>query len=251
LKALVIIPTYNEAETILKVVGQVLAIEPRAEVLVVDDGSPDGTADLVEAQRASEPRLHLLRRTTKDGLGAAYRAGFAWGLARDYDILVEMDADLSHPPDRLPALLDALARADLVIGSRYVLGGATRNWSRVRETISRGGNLYVQALLGLPVRDATAGFRAYRRQVLEALNVAEVRSSGYCFQIEMAHRAWQEGFTVVEVPIIFTERQAGTSKMSKRIVVEALWRVAQWSVTGGRRRARATHPGSVTAGGDA
>jgi dolichol-phosphate mannosyltransferase len=157
LKALVVIPTYNEAETILKVVGQVLAIEPRADVLVVDDGSPDGTAGLVEAQQGSEPRLHLLRRATKDGLGAAYRAGFAWGLARDYDTLVEMDADLSHPPDRLPALLDALARADLVIGSRYVLGGATRNWSRMRETISRGGNLYVQALLGLPVKDAPPG----------------------------------------------------------------------------------------------
>jgi dolichol-phosphate mannosyltransferase len=252
LKALVVIPTYNEAETILKVVGQVLAIEPRAEVLVVDDGSPDGTADLVDGQRASEPRrLHLLRRDAKEGLGAAYRAGFAWGLARDYDALVEMDADLSHPPDRLPALLDRLAAADLVIGSRYVPGGATRNWSRVREAISRGGNLYVRIMLGLHVNDATAGFRAYRRQVLEALDVGAVRSSGYCFQVEMAHRAWQEGFVVVEVPIIFTERQAGSSKMSKRIVAEALWRVAQWSVTGGRRRARASHPRSVATSGDA
>jgi len=160
-----------------------------------------------------------------------------------------MDADLSHPPDRLPALLDGLATADLVIGSRYVPGGATRNWSPVREAISRGGNLYVRIMLGLPVNDATAGFRAYRRQVLEALNVGEVRSSGYCFQIEMAHRAWREGFAVVEVPITFTERQAGTSKMSKRIVAEALWRVAQWSVTGGRRRAATTNPRSVTSGG--
>jgi dolichol-phosphate mannosyltransferase len=248
LKALVVIPTYNEAETILKVIGQVLAIESRADVLVVDDGSPDGTADLVAAQQPAESRLHLLRRHAKEGLGAAYRAGFAWGLARDYDALVEMDADLSHPPDRLPALLDGLERADLVIGSRYVVGGDTRNWSRLREAISRGGNLYVRLMLGLPVNDATAGFRAYRRAVLEGLRVAEVRSSGYCFQIEMAHRAWQEGFTVAEVPITFTEREAGTSKMSNRIVAEALWRVAQWSVTGGRRRVRACHPDSAAGG---
>jgi dolichol-phosphate mannosyltransferase len=247
MKALVVIPTYNEAQTIARVTGEVLALEPRAEILVVDDGSPDGTADLVERLAADQPRLHLLRRTAKTGLGAAYRAGFAWGLERDYDALVEMDADLSHPPDRLPALLDGLAEADLVIGSRYVPGGATRNWSRLREAISRGGNTYVRLALGMPVRDATAGFRAYRRVVLEDLPVSAVRSSGYSFQIEMAHRTWQRGFKVLEVPITFTEREAGVSKMSRQIVAEALWRVAVWAVTGGRRRARQPHRDSIAA----
>jgi glycosyltransferase involved in cell wall biosynthesis len=245
MNALVIIPTYNEAETVAKVIREVLALEPRADILVVDDGSPDGTAGIVERLAADEPRLHLLRRTSKQGLGAAYRAGFAWGLARDYDALVEMDADLSHPPDRLGALLDGLAAGDLVIGSRYVPGGATSNWSRLREAISRGGNAYVRLALRLPVRDATAGYRAYRREVLEALPLAEMRSSGYCFQVEMVHRAWQEGFRVLEVPITFTEREAGVSKMSKRIVAEALWRVTLWAFTGGRRRARARHDDSV------
>ena len=246
MNALVIIPTYNEAETIAKVVGEVLAVEPRADVLVVDDGSPDGTAAIVEDLAAGEARVNLLRRSSKQGLGAAYRAGFAWGLGRGYDALVEMDADLSHPPDRLPALLDGLSDGDLVIGSRYVPGGATRNWSRVREAISRCGNAYVRLALRLPVRDATAGYRAYRRAVLEALPLDQMRSSGYCFQVEMVHRTWQEGFTVLEVPITFTEREAGVSKMSKQIVAEALWRVTLWAFTGGRRRVRPYHPDSVT-----
>jgi glycosyltransferase involved in cell wall biosynthesis len=267
LNALVIIPTYNEAESVEEVVQRVLATDPRVEVLVVDDGSPDGTAKLVEQmQRGSgtevvgghpqpsgsppanneQRRLHLIVREGKQGLGAAYRAGFAWGLARGYDALVEMDADLSHPPDRLSALLDGLADADLVLGSRYVPGGRTVNWSRAREAISRGGNAYVRLALGMPIHDATAGYRAYRRELLEALPVAEVRSNGYCFQIEMAHRAWQEGFRVVEVPITFTERASGVSKMSRQIVAEALGRVAVWALTGGRRRHRARHPASVT-----
>jgi glycosyltransferase involved in cell wall biosynthesis len=302
LNALVIIPTYNEAESVEEVVRRVLATDPRVEVLVVDDGSPDGTAKLVEQMQGGggsgglkseaptpavggrpEPsgsppvdkgsgglkseaptqaedeqlqpsgsppvnegsRLHLIVREGKQGLGAAYRAGFAWGLARGYDALVEMDADLSHPPDRLSALLDGLADADLVLGSRYVPGGRTVNWSRAREAISRGGNAYVRLALGMPIHDATAGYRAYRRELLEALPVAEVRSNGYCFQIEMAHRAWQEGFRVVEVPITFTERASGVSKMSRQIVAEALGRVAVWALTGGRRR-RARHPASVT-----
>jgi dolichol-phosphate mannosyltransferase len=303
LNALVIIPTYNEAESVEEVVRRVLATDPRVEVLVVDDGSPDGTAKLVEQMQGGggsgglkseaptpavggrpEPsgsppvdkgsgglkseaptqaedeqlqpsgsppvnegsRLHLIVREGKQGLGAAYRAGFAWGLARGYDALVEMDADLSHPPDRLSALLDGLADADLVLGSRYVPGGRTVNWSRAREAISRGGNAYVRLALGMPIHDATAGYRAYRRELLEALPVAEVRSNGYCFQIEMAHRAWQEGFRVVEVPITFTERASGVSKMSRQIVAEALGRVAVWALTGGRRRHRARHPASVT-----
>jgi glycosyltransferase involved in cell wall biosynthesis len=244
-KALVVIPTFNEAESVVEVLDRVLAADPRVDVLVVDDGSPDGTAKLVEARGDGEPRIQLMERSGKQGLGTAYRTGFAWGLERGYDALVEMDADLSHPPDRLPALLDGLHSADLVIGSRYVPGGRTVNWSRLREAISRGGNAYVRLALGVPVHDCTAGYRAYRRQVLEALPVSAVRSNGYCFQVEMAHRTWQEGFRVVEVPITFTERVTGVSKMNNRIVAEALWRVAVWALTGGRRRARDHHPQSV------
>jgi len=248
MKTLVVIPTYNEAQTVLEVVDRVLAVDRRVDVLVVDDGSPDGTARLVAGRAEGEPRLQLLQRGGKQGLGAAYRAGFAWGLARGYAALVEMDADLSHPPERLPALLDGLAEADLVIGSRYVAGGRTENWSRLRAAISRGGNAYVRLALGVPIRDSTAGYRAYRREVLEALPVAAVVSNGYCFQVEMAHRTWQEGFRVVEVPITFTERVAGTSKMSRQIVAEALWRVTLWALSGGRRRARPRHPHSAAAG---
>jgi dolichol-phosphate mannosyltransferase len=245
MKALVVMPTYNEAESVVGVIDQVLAADPRVDVLIVDDGSPDGTAGLVAERAAGEPRVRLLERSAKQGLGAAYRAGFAWGLERGYEALVEMDADLSHPPDRLPALLDGLAEADLVIGSRYVPGGRTVNWSRLREAISRGGNAYVRLALGVPVHDCTAGYRAYRREVLEALPVSAVQSNGYCFQVEMAHRTWQEGFRVVEVPIAFTERATGVSKMSRQIVAEALWRVTLWALTGGRGRARRHHPLSV------
>jgi dolichol-phosphate mannosyltransferase len=244
-RALVVIPTFNEAESVVEVLDRVLEAEPRVDVLVVDDGSPDGTAELVQKRAQGEPRVHLMERSGKQGLGAAYRAGFGWGLERGYDALVEMDADLSHPPDRLPALLDGLATADLVIGSRYVPGGRTVNWSRAREAISRVGNTYVRLALRVPVHDATAGYRAYRREVLEELPVEAVRSNGYCFQVEMVHKAWQEGFAVAEVPITFTERASGVSKMSRQIVAEALLRVAQWALTGGRRRARRHHPRSV------
>jgi glycosyltransferase involved in cell wall biosynthesis len=249
MRALVVIPTYNEADSVAEVLDRVLLADPRVDVLVVDDGSPDGTAKLVRERGEHEPRVQLLERSGKQGLGAAYRAGFAWGLERGYDALVEMDADLSHPPDRLPALLDGLAGADLVIGSRYVPGGRTVNWSRQRAVISRTGNAYVRLALGIPVHDSTAGYRAYRREVLEALPVEAVRSNGYCFQVEMAHKTWQEGFRVAEVPITFTERVSGVSKMSKQIVAEALLRVAQWALTGGRRRARERHPRSVAATG--
>ena len=243
------IPTYNEAESVVEVLDRVLAADQRVDVLVVDDGSPDGTAKLVLARAENEPRVQLLERSGKQGLGAAYRAGFAWGLERGYDALVEMDADLSHPPDRLPALLDGLDSADLVIGSRYVAGGRTVNWSRLREAISRSGNAYVRLALGIPVHDSTAGYRAYRREVLEALRLEAVRSNGYSFQIEMAHKTWQEGFQVAEVPITFTERASGVSKMSRQIVAEALLRVAQWALTGGRRRVRERHPRSAAAAG--
>ena len=248
MNAVVIIPTYNEAGSIEDVIGRVLAADPRVDVLVVDDGSPDGTAALVRALAAAGDRVHLLERSAKQGLGAAYRAGFAWGLERGYGAMVEMDADLSHPPERLPALLDGLERADLVIGSRYVPGGRTVNWSPLRKAISRGGNLYVRLALRLPVHDATAGYRAYRREVLEALPVAAVESNGYCFQVEMVHRTWQEGFRVLEVPIAFTERATGVSKMSRQIVAEALWRVTVWALSGGRHRARPIHPRSVAQG---
>jgi glycosyltransferase involved in cell wall biosynthesis len=242
---LAVVPTYNEAGSVAELARRALAADGRLQLLVVDDGSPDGTAALVKRLQAGEPRLHLLERAAKQGLGAAYRAGFDWGLSRGYDVLLEMDADLSHPPERLPALLDGLAGADLVIGSRYVPGGRTVNWSRAREAISRGGNTYVRLALRVPVHDCTAGYRAYRREVLEELPVEAVRSNGYCFQVEMAHKAWQEGFRVAEVPITFTERASGVSKMSRQIVAEALLRVTQWALTGGRRRARAHHPRSV------
>ena len=247
MRALVVIPTYNEAESIETVIGKVIGADHRVEVLVVDDSSPDGTGDLVARLAGVDQRVHLLRRPAKQGLGVAYRAGFAWGMERGYGAMVEMDADLSHPPDRLPALLDELERADLVIGSRYVPGGSTVNWSPLRKLISRGGNAYVRLALGLPVHDATAGYRAYRREVLEALPVSAIESNGYCFQVETAHRTWREGFVVVEVPITFTERVSGVSKMSQRIVIEALLRVALWALTGGRRRLREVHPRSVAA----
>jgi dolichol-phosphate mannosyltransferase len=251
MRTLVVIPTYNEAESIGALVEQVLAADQTIDALVVDDGSPDGTADIVRKTMAGEPRLHLLERSAKEGLGAAYRAGFRWGLGRGYDALVEIDADFSHPPDRLPALLQALDRADLAIGSRYVPGGRTVGWSPVRKAISKLGNAYVRLVIGLPVQDATAGYRAFRSDVLRALAVESSESNGYCFQIEMAHRAWQEGFQIAEVPITFTERVAGTSKMHRRIVLEALVRVTGWALTGGRRRSRAHHELSVAAPGRA
>jgi dolichol-phosphate mannosyltransferase len=251
MRTLAVIPTYNEAESIGALVEQVLAADEQLDVLVVDDGSPDGTAEIVTKAMATEPRLHLLERSAKEGLGAAYRAGFRWGLTRDYDALVEIDADFSHPPDRLPALLGALEEADVAIGSRYVPGGRTAGWSPVRKAISKLGNTYVRLVIGLPVRDATAGYRAFRSEVLRTLAVESSESNGYCFQIEMAHRAWQEGFQIAEVPITFTERVAGTSKMHRRIVVEALVRVTGWALTGGRRRARVHHELSVAAPGRA
>jgi GT2 family glycosyltransferase len=244
-RALVVVPTFNEAESISELLDRTLRSDPRVDVLVVDDNSLDGTARLVKALMASQARLHLLERSGKQGLGTAYRAGFDWGLDHGYDVLVEMDADLSHPPEKIPALLDGLRDADVVIGSRYVPGGRTVNWSRARAALSRTGNAYVRLALHLPVHDATAGFRAYRRAVLRALAMDTVQSNGYCFQVEMAHRAWQQGFRIAETPITFTDRVTGESKMQGRIVVEALARVTRWALTGGRRRARAHHPASV------
>lgn len=243
---LLCIPTYNERDTVERVLTGVLAAAPQADVLVIDDGSPDGTAGLVKAVAADESRVHILERAAKAGLGAAYRAGFAWGLARGYDALGEMDADLSHDPSDVPRLLTALGNADVVIGSRYVPGGGVVDWPQRRELLSRGGNRYVHLVTGLPVADATAGFRWYRRAVLETLDPATLTSEGYGFQIETTLRAWRAGFRVVEAPITFTERREGASKMSQAIVAEAVWRAAQWGLTGPRRPA-AVHPRSVAA----
>lgn len=231
MNVLVVVPTYDEAGTIQTLLQRVLDAVPHVDVLVVDDGSPDGTADLVAAVAAGDKRVHLLRRDTKDGLGGAYRAGFAWGDAAGYDTFVEMDADLSHPAEALPALLAALTDADLVIGSRYVPGGATEGWPWVRKMISRGGNAYVRLALGLDVRDATAGFRVFRAETLRAVDVQSLDSTGYCFQIETAYRSRRAGLRVLERPITFTERELGQSKMSGRIVAEALLRVTWWALT--------------------
>ncbi|MFT7839107.1 polyprenol monophosphomannose synthase [Saccharothrix sp. BKS2] len=231
---LVVIPTYNERENITRIVKRLHAALPRVHALVVDDGSPDGTGRVADEMAAADERVHVLHRTEKAGLGAAYVAGFRWALERGYGVVVEMDADGSHAPEDLPRLLDALESADLVLGSRYVPGGSTVNWSKSRELISRGGNLYSQLALGARVKDITGGFRAFRAGVLERIRLDTVASQGYCFQIDLAWRAIELGHRVVEVPITFTEREIGESKMSGNIVREALWRVTKWGV---RRRA--------------
>ncbi|GAA3233830.1 polyprenol monophosphomannose synthase [Pseudonocardia petroleophila] len=225
---LVVIPTYDERENIGPVVARLHAAVPTADVLVVDDNSPDGTGKLADEMAAADPRISVLHRTAKDGLGAAYLAGFAHALDGPHQVVVEMDADGSHAPEDLPALLDALRDADLVLGSRYVPGGAVRNWPAHREWLSRGGNLYSRLALGVPIQDITGGYRAFRRQVLEELDLGEVASQGYCFQVDVAYRAVLAGFRVREVPITFVERERGASKMSRSIVTEALWLVTRW-----------------------
>jgi dolichol-phosphate mannosyltransferase len=238
-RVLVIVPTYNERENLDRVLDRLAAAAPAADVLVVDDGSPDGTGDLADARAARDSRVHVLHRTVKAGLGGAYVAGFEWGLAREYDALVEMDADGSHAPEQLPDLLAALTSADVVLGSRWVQGGAVVDWPRRRELLSRGGNAYARLLLGLPVRDATGGYRVYRREVLAAMDLGEIASQGYCFQVDLVWRAWQAGQRVVEVPIRFVERTAGVSKMDRAIVAEALWRVTVWGLKARLRRRQA------------
>lgn len=236
---LVVVPTYDEAQTLPGTLARLRAAVPGADVLVVDDASPDGTGELADAAAAADPGVHVLHRPGKQGLGAAYVAGFGWGLDAGYDVLVEMDADGSHRPEQLPDLLAALGGpaepggADLVIGSRWVPGGRVENWPRHRELLSRAGNVYVRLALGLRLGDATAGFRAYRAEVLRAVDLARVESHGYCFQVDMAWRVVRVGGRVVEVPITFVERTAGRSKMSRAIVAEALWKVTVW---GARRR---------------
>ncbi len=237
-RVLVILPTYNERATIGKVLAGVMGAGPNVEALVVDDGSPDGTADVVEDLAKENGRVSMIRRSGKQGLASAYLAGFRKALADGYDVVVEMDADLSHRPEDLPALLRGATSHGLTIGSRYVAGGSVSNWGRARLALSRAGNAYVRFALGLPVADATSGFRAYRREVLEALLAEGVRSEGYAFQVELVYRAWRSGFSVAEVPITFREREHGTSKFSRRIVGEALLKVTQWALRDWLRGAR-------------
>jgi dolichol-phosphate mannosyltransferase len=229
-RACVVLPTYDERENLPRIVPAILAASPILDVLVVDDNSPDGTGALADAMAKEEPRVRVLHRARKEGLGRAYLAGFADALAAGYGRILEMDADFSHDPGRLPAML--ATDADLVLGSRYVKGGSTVNWGFGRRLLSRGGSLYARTILGLPVRDLTGGFKCFRRKVLEGLDLQSVRSTGYAFQIELTYRAIRRGFTVVEIPITFADRRVGQSKMSRRIVAEALWMV--WKIRFGR-----------------
>jgi dolichol-phosphate mannosyltransferase len=240
-RIIVIVPTFNELSTLPVIVQRIRGAVPEADILVADDNSPDGTGRLADELAAADDHVHVMHRLGKEGLGAAYLAGFAWALQQGYDVVVEMDADGSHQPEQLPRLLDALRSADLVLGSRWVPGGRTENWPKSRQFISRGGTAYTRLMLGVPIQDATGGYRAFRAETLRKLDLHEVASQGYCFQIDLAWRAVQRGLRVVEVPITFVERTAGQSKMSRKIVAEALWRVTVWGVddkvTRVRRRA--------------
>jgi dolichol-phosphate mannosyltransferase len=235
-RALVIVPTYNECENITRLVGTILEQDPRLEILVVDDGSPDGTGGIVEDLIQHEARLHILKRPRKMGLGTAYLAGFAWALQQCYDLVFEMDADFSHDPAHLTQFLQAIEGADLVLGSRYRNGKVTVvNWPIKRLLLSYFANVYARVVTGLPVWDATGGFKCFRRRVLEAIDLTHVRSNGYAFQIEMSFRAWRKHFKIVEIPIVFVDRTEGQSKMSGSIVREAIWmvwRLRFWALRG-------------------
>ena len=230
-RVLVIVPTYNERENLPLIVSRVRTAVPTAHVLVADDASPDGTGQLADHLAADDPNVHVLHRPGKAGLGAAYLDGFGWGTLRGFDILVEMDADGSHQPEQLPSLLERIHDgADVVLGSRYVPGGAVQNWPKHREVLSRGGNTYTRVMLGIPLHDATGGYRAYRTTALEKLSLSDVESQGYCFQVDLARRAVRAGLRIDEVPITFVERTLGASKMNRAIIVEALWRVTRWGM---------------------
>lgn len=239
MSVLVIIPTYNESGSLPGIISRLRAAVPDAHVLVADDNSPDGTGDLADEMAEADGHIAVLHRPGKAGLGAAYLAGFDWGLERGYDVLVEMDADGSHRPEDLPRLLAAIdAGADVALGSRWVPGGSVVNWPASRKVLSRGGSLYTRLALGVPTRDATGGFRAYRADVLRSLDLETVTSNGYCFQIDLLWRALQRGFDVVEVPITFVEREIGSSKMHRGIVIEALTKVGQWGAAERTRQLR-------------
>ena len=244
--SVVIVPTYNERDNVGRLATAVLAASPGTDILFVDDDSPDGTGPLLDEMAGTEPRVFVLHRGAKQGIGRAYVAGFAWALARDYDFILEMDADLSHDPADVPRLLAAAKTADLVIGSRYVGGIRVVDWPLHRLALSRGASVYVRVVTGLPVCDPTGGFKCFRRATLEAMNFRRVRSNGYSFQIEMTHDAWMRGFAIQEVPITFIERRSGHSKMTNAIVLEAVWMIWRlWLRAGCRRSPRARHPRSV------
>ncbi|MGK2962612.1 MAG: polyprenol monophosphomannose synthase [Gemmatimonadaceae bacterium] len=233
-RSLVIVPTYNEKENIARLIRAVLSQDPSIDVLVVDDGSPDGTGDLVDTIADSDPRVFAIHRASKLGLGTAYVAGFKWALAREYQFIFEMDADFSHAPERIPEFLQAIRTADLVIGSRYQDGHVNVvNWPMGRLFLSYSANIYARKVTGLQIFDSTGGFKCFRRRVLEAIDLDDIKSNGYAFQIEMSVRAWKKGFRIVEIPIVFVDRTEGSSKMSQRIVREAVWmvwRLRWWSI---------------------
>jgi len=235
-RALVIVPTYNERFNIARLIPAILAQDPSLEILVVDDGSPDGTGAIVDAIVATNPRVNVIHREGKLGLGTAYIAGFRWALERKYDLVFEMDADFSHNPERLPEFLESIKEADLVLGSRYQDGHVNVvNWPMSRLFLSYAANVYARFVTGLPIFDTTGGFKCFRRNVLESIDLNSVKSNGYAFQIEMSYRAWKRGFRLFEIPIIFVDRTEGVSKMSKKIVREAVWmvwRLRWWSLTG-------------------
>lgn len=230
MKTVVCIPTYNELENLPRILTRLFAANPEVRALVIDDGSPDGTGALADELASQDARISVLHRTEKAGLGAAYRAGFEHALDHGAEVIVEMDADGSHAPEQLPSLLAALPNADLVLGSRWVRGGAVENWPLHRKVLSRGGNLYARLLLRVPIRDITGGYRAFRASTLRAIDYQHVASQGYVFQVDMAYRTWQAGLRVVEVPITFVERVYGDSKMSQRIVREAMLQVTRWGL---------------------
>lgn len=227
-KPLICMPTYNESENLRSILEAIHEEVPEVHVLVVDDDSPDGTGEIADDMAEDDERIHVLHRTSKAGIGPAYIAGFRWALTRDYDAVLEMDADFSHQPEYLPEMIGQLERYDVVIGSRYVAGGGTEDWGLIRKFLSRGGGTYARSILGFDIQDPTAGFVAWRREVLEAIDLGEVGSSGYVFQIEMKYRAYKKGFDILEIPITFPDRVAGESKMSSDIALEALTRV--WEI---------------------
>lgn len=235
-RALVIVPTYNERFNIARLIPAILAQDPSLEVLVVDDGSPDGTGAIVDGIAANNARVHVIHRASKLGLGTAYITGFRWALERKYDLVFEMDADFSHNPERLPEFLEAIRESDVVLGSRYQNGHVNVvNWPMSRLFLSYAANIYARFVTGLPIFDTTGGFKCFRRNVLESIDLNSVKSNGYAFQIEMSYRAWKRGFQLFEIPIIFVDRTEGVSKMSKKIVREAIWmvwRLRWWSLTG-------------------
>jgi dolichol-phosphate mannosyltransferase len=220
MKTLIIIPTYNEIDNLRPILKEILSFAPETDILVVDDNSPDGTGELADEIHNENPQVQVLHRSGKLGLGTAYIAGFKYAIAHGYDAAFEMDADFSHDPRYLPDFLKAIEHADLVIGSRYVPGGGTPNWSPLRRFISGGGNIFARSMLGLPIHDCTAGYRCYRRKVLESIDLDSIQSQGYAFQVELAYRVAQQGFKTVEIPIIFTDRRVGKSKMSRKIFIE-------------------------------